>query len=81
MRRVLTLAVTTLALAACASDAPAPTPSAPAYTASGRPTGYLATPVDGLSIIGAPPAAGSPDLAAAIVPDSKASVRRVAESE
>jgi len=65
MRQVLTLTAATVALAACASGAaPPPTASAPAFTAPGRPSGYLARPVDGLSIIGGPPAAGSPDLAA-----------------
>lgn len=66
MRRFLTTTTAVLILTGCASPSPTPPPelSAPAYTASGRPAPYLAKPVDGLSIIGPPPAAGSPDLAA-----------------
>lgn len=66
MRRFLTTTTAVLVLAGCASPGPAPppAPSAPAYTATGRPTPYLAKAVDGLSIIGPPPAAGSADLAA-----------------
>lgn len=65
MQRFLTTTTAVLILAGCASPASAPPqPSAPAYTAAGRPAPYLAKPVDGLSIIGPPPAAGSAELAA-----------------
>lgn len=63
MRRVLTITAAAALLAACASAAPAPASTSPTPPA-GRPAGYLAKPVDGIAILGAPPAAGSAAAAA-----------------